>query len=331
MSWWFKVNGSEAESNGVLPRRPFVDLQNRCQEAPCCRQPKQQSVYLPEKENVCSIPQNEINRRNKRESIENFFTDPILLKEIYCTMKVAESKSCPLFRRSADKISTDMRSCFIDWLIYKAESFALDTATLHLAVHYADKYFYKEEAGVEDLPLIGSCAILLACKHEEARDRLPKVNDLIRHASNAFSRREVFQMEQKMLKALDFKMSYPTGYLFLQVFCSLLNIKDEEAFLAQYLCEIALIFEDVCFYTEPSKIAAASLISARYLLGIQPWFDDIVDISGYNIIELIVTSRLLCAKFDKIMVTEFKRVIAKYSSSKYKNISEKSYPNTIHI
>ncbi|GBN56060.1 G2/mitotic-specific cyclin-A [Araneus ventricosus] len=267
---------------------------------------------------------------NFTEEDTKFCSDPELLDSIYSHMKEKENKNGLLFRRSG-KINTELRSSIVDYLIYTSEKFKLDTETFQLSVFYFDKFLCLEEVEVVDLPLIELCAVLLACKFEEARDMTPEMKDLIEHFPGGFCKKEILKMEQRILGALHFEMSHPTPYYFLQIFCSLCNVKREERFLAQCICDIALIYEDICFNIQPSQIAAASILLSNRLRGVKPMLHELSAFSHYEGIYLKFTANLLFSKYDKILYTKFNALKIKYGASEYKNVLYTVYPRDLYI
>ena len=81
-------------------------------------------------------------------------------------------------------------------------------------------------------------------------------------------------MERDMLHVLEFNITSPSAYRFLERFRKLSTTTandDQVFFFAQYLQEIALLDASLLKY-RPSEIAGASLIlSAKNIKRINPW------------------------------------------------------------
>ena len=94
----------------------------------------------------------------------------------------------------------------------------------------------------------------------------------------------VLDMEKDILLTLDFQVTAPSSYRFLQRFRRLsVTLNDDEVFFyAQYLQEVALLDATLLKF-RPSQLAAASLIlSARQLKKLNCWNKEMVKFSGYT-------------------------------------------------
>lgn len=114
-------------------------------------------------------------------------------------------------------------------------------------------------------------ALLIATKYEEIYP--PELKDLLSVSENKFSRTEVLAMERDMLSALEFNLTTPSAYRFLERFrrLSTTTVDDQTFFFAQYIQEIALLDASLLKY-RPSELAGASLIlAAKNLKKVAIW------------------------------------------------------------
>jgi len=83
--------------------------------------------------------------------------------------------------------------------------------------------------------------LLISTKYEEIYP--PELRDLLAVSENKFTRTQVLEMERQILVGLDFKVTSPSGYRFLQRFRRLsTDLNDDEVFFyAQFLLEISLL------------------------------------------------------------------------------------------
>ena len=105
-------------------------------------------------------------------------------------------------------------------------------------------------------------SLLISTKYEEIYP--PELKDLLSVSENKFSRTEVLAMERDMLITMQFDVTAPSAYRFLERYRRLSSItfaEDRIFYLAQYLQEIALLDASLLQYN-PSEIAAAALILA---------------------------------------------------------------------
>ena len=63
-------------------------------------------------------------------------------------------------------LTTNMRSILVDWLVEVQENFELNHETLYLACKIMDKYLTKTNIKRDELQLLGSTAMFIACKFD---------------------------------------------------------------------------------------------------------------------------------------------------------------------
>lgn len=158
-----------------------------------------------------------------------------------------QNSSCvaPNYMTKQCDINEKMRAILIDWLIEVHDKFDLMGETLFLTVNLIDRFLSQKTVVRKKLQLVGLVSMLLACKYEEVS--VPVVGDLILISDKAYSRKEVIEMvptthhffhscfnqiflcenfteflcflqETMMLNCLQFNMSVPTPFVFLQRF-----------------------------------------------------------------------------------------------------------------
>ena len=113
-------------------------------------------------------------------------------------------------------INEKMRSILLDWLIEVHLKFKLVPETMYLTVHLIDKYLEKKQVKRNKLQLVGVTAMLIACKYEEMYP--PEVKDFIYITDKAYNKEEVLNMEIEMLKTLNYDITFPTQYKFLEFY-----------------------------------------------------------------------------------------------------------------
>jgi hypothetical protein len=128
-------------------------------------------------------------------------------------------------------------------------------------------------------------AILIATKYEEIHP--PEMKDLLQISENKFSKADVLSMELHVLQVLQFQVTVPSSYRFLERFIKLFTANDEHMFFfAQYLQEIALLDAGLLKY-RASEVAAASLIlAARGLKKQCGWHEEMEASTGICASEL---------------------------------------------
>jgi len=158
-----------------------------------------------------------------------------------------------------DDINAKMRAILVDWLVEVHMKFRLVPETLYLCVHIIDRYCSIVDVARSKLQLVGVTALFLACKHEEIYP--PEVRDCVYITDRAYDRQEVLDMEQALLRVLDWKISLPTAYPFLDRFLSITNASPMTRHTASYYLERTLQEHDLLQY-RPSLVCAAVVILA---------------------------------------------------------------------
>lgn len=106
--------------------------------------------------------------------------------------------------------------------------------------------------------------MLIASKYEEIY--APEVKDFVYITDKAYTKEEILRMEYSILSTLDFNMTTPSVYRFIERFAKIANIQDEMVFnMACYLAELSLIEYSMLKYC-PSNIASAAIYLAQKIL-----------------------------------------------------------------
>lgn len=158
-----------------------------------------------------------------------------------------------------DEINETMRMMLVDWLVEVHMKFKLEEETLFLCVNIIDRYLSVTNVERSKFQLVGVTALLLACKYEEIYP--PLVKDCVYVTDRAYSRQDVLDMECEILRSLEFNISTPTAYPFLQRFLFMLNAKRTMGYAAHYYMDRVLLEHDMLKF-RPSVIAAAAVCLA---------------------------------------------------------------------
>ena len=156
-----------------------------------------------------------------------------------------------------------MRAILIDRLIEVHLKFKLIPETLFMRVNIIDRFLERQIIQRTRLQLVGVTAMLIASKYEEIY--APEVRDFVYITDKAYTKEEILKMEQCILQALDFNMTTPSSYRFLERFSKIVNGDDLLFNLSRYLIELPLIEYKMLKYT-PSNIAASAVYLAQKIL-----------------------------------------------------------------
>ncbi|XP_022072827.1 G2/mitotic-specific cyclin-B2 isoform X2 [Acanthochromis polyacanthus] len=218
------------------------------------------------------------------------------------------------------EITERMRALLIDWLVQVHARFQLLQETLYLTVAILDRFLQIQPVSRRKLQLVGVTAMLVACKYEEMY--APEVGDFAYITDNAFTKSQILEMEQLVLRSLKFQLGRPLPLHFLRRASKVANSDTERHTLAKYLMELTLLDYSMVHY-RPSEIAAASLCLSQLLLDGLSWSPTQQHYSTYDELHLKPIMQLIAK--NVVMVnegkTKFQAVRNKYSSSKLMKIS----------
>ena len=129
------------------------------------------------------------------------------LNTIYYNLLVEEnleitSKPVHTYMKKQKEINDQMRSILVDWIIDVHHKFGFTDETLFMTISIIDRYCSSEQISRIKYQCLGITALMIACKHEEIN--VPKVEDFIYITDNAYTKEEVFKMENDVLSKLNF-------------------------------------------------------------------------------------------------------------------------------
>lgn len=105
--------------------------------------------------------------------------------------------------------------------------------------------------------------MLIASKYEEIY--APEVRDFVYITDKAYSKEEILQMEQTMLRQLSFNVTSPSSYRFLERFSKVVGSDTLLFNLSRYIIELPLIEYKMLKYN-PSNLAASAIYLAHKIL-----------------------------------------------------------------
>ena len=156
-------------------------------------------------------------------------------------------------------INEKMRRILVDWLLKVHGKFKLLPETLYLTVNIIDRYLSQEIVTRKILQLIGVTAMHIACKYEEIYP--PEANDFVYITDNAYTKKELLDTEYKILKTLNFDLTFASAFRYLERLCT---VSDNETLLpkAQKFMDQCLSEYNMIQY-EPSTLASGALYYAH--------------------------------------------------------------------
>jgi G2/mitotic-specific cyclin-B, other len=261
-------------------------------------------------------------------SSTNDYNDPQLLNyyasDIYLYLFSTEHQFIPKYgymKVQAD-ITEKMRAILIDWIVEVHNKFKLAPETLFLTVNLIDRYLEKIPVCRDRLQLVGVSAMLIASKYEDIYP--PETRDFVYITDKAFTKGEVIQMETSILKQLDYNITVPSSYRFLERFSKVACLTDQQFALSKYLIELCLIDYRMLRFNN-SMIAASAIYLTHKIKNIKPeWSEDLQANSPYKENEIKPCAKEICILFQKAPKSTLKGVKSKYSSAQYFNVANTS-------
>ena len=116
-----------------------------------------------------------------------------------------------------------MRGILVDWIIEVHLRFKLLPETLFLTINLIDRYLQKTQIMRTRLQLVAVAALLIASKYEEIY--VPEIRDFVFISDNAYTREEILEMERSILISLQFSITIPSSYRFLERFLKIAKAK----------------------------------------------------------------------------------------------------------
>ena len=143
------------------------------------------------------------------------------------------------YMKTQKEINEQMRSILVDWIIDVHHKFGFTDETLFMTILIIDRYCTIENITRIKYQCLGITALMIACKHEEIN--VPKVEDFIYITDNAYTKEEVFQMENDVLDKLNFCLLYPSPIKFYEYLSLHFNFSKKYHMLGKYLMESFLL------------------------------------------------------------------------------------------
>ncbi|NXX84022.1 CCNB2 protein, partial [Urocolius indicus] len=243
------------------------------------------------------------------------------VKDIYLYLRELElQQSVHPHYLDGKAINGRMRAILVDWLVQVHSRFQLLQETLYMCIALIDRFLQSHPVPRKRLQLVGVTAMLLASKYEEMYS--PDVADFVYITDNAYTSREVREMEMIILKELNFNLGRPLPIHFLRRASKAGEADAKQHTLAKYLMELTLIDYDMVHH-RPSEIAAAALCLSQKILGHNKWGTKQQYYTGYTEDSLAMTMKHMAKNVVKVneKLTKYTAIKNKYASSKLLMIS----------
>ena len=264
--------------------------------------------------------ENNINQEKKVKTKINIQNADEYFNDIYIELLKNEEKFLvdPNYMSNQSDINHRMRAILIDWLIDVHLKYKLVPQTMYITVNLIDRYLEKNETTRAKLQLVGVTAMFIACKYEEIYP--PELKDFVYITDGAYVKADVLNMEYKMLKSLDFNVTFPTQWSIFEIYKKKLDLNEKTFKLAWFLMELCLINYKSLKY-KMSILAASAILIASKTLGIyrNNWFNKNVDIEEKKLEECC---REIYDFYVYNSTHNLQAIRKKFSSSKFDEVAK---------
>ncbi|PWN27459.1 hypothetical protein BDZ90DRAFT_227220 [Jaminaea rosea] len=185
-------------------------------------------------------------------------------EEVVAHMHSLEAKTLPNLElmNAQPELRWFMRPYLVDFLLEIHQTFRLRPETLYLTMNIVDRYVSKRIVFKRHYQLVGSAALLIATKYEDAKDRVPTVADLSSMCCQAYDESAFLQMEGHILQTLGWQLGHPTAEAWMRMLCREEDGRTQS--VARFLMELTLYHRDF-IGVAPSVIAAGALMLSRFV------------------------------------------------------------------
>lgn len=224
---------------------------------------------------------------------------------------IPNSKGC--------KVDCEMRKNVVDWLINLHYDLKLVSETLYLSINILDRFLSKndfEVSTIDEFKLIGITSLLLASKYEQRSEI--SVSDMEYIVEYSYTPDEICEMENLILKELDWVLTVPTCYMFLGKNLRACLLSNEDKIMENmvlFFSELSLThYQIVCDY-KPSVIVASAVYCTRTVNGRYPlWNNELKACCGYSEENLSSCAKVMMDLYNEICRDGSMHVFKKFSS-----------------
>ncbi|CAH8252434.1 unnamed protein product [Arabidopsis lyrata] len=266
--------------------------------------------------------------------------DPLLCclyaPEIYYNLRVSELKHRPVpdfMERIQKDVTQSMRGILVDWLVEVSEEYTLASDTLYLTVYLIDWFLHGNYVQRQQLQLLGITCMLIASKYEEIF--APRIEEFCFITDNTYTRDQVLEMENQVLKHFSFQIYTPTPKTFLRRFlraahASHLSPSLEVEFLASYLTELTLIDYHFLKFL-PSVVAASAVFLAKWTMdqSNHPWNPTLEHYTTYKASDLKASVHALQDLQLNTKGCPLTAIRMKYRQEKFKSVAILTSPKLL--
>ncbi|KAL7469714.1 hypothetical protein ACHAXS_009967 [Conticribra weissflogii] len=229
----------------------------------------------------------------------------------------------PGYMQQQPQITENMRAILVDWLVEVHNKFKMVPETLYLTVNIIDRYLERNQVTKGKLQLVGVTALLIASKYEEIYP--PELRDLVYICDRAYTKLQILQMEETILKSLQYQITIPSAHAFLVRYLKAAHADRKIVQLSCYILDGTLQRYDLLKYL-PSELASAAVLIARMTVGRNAWSPTLLEYAKYREEDILPVARDIMAEHSASSSMELVAVVKKYSNSRYGSVADTPLP-----
>ncbi len=223
----------------------------------------------------------------------------------------------PVYMENQSHINERMRSILVDWLVEVHLKFKLVPETLYLTINVIDRFLERQEVSRPKLQLVGVTALLIGSKYEEIYP--PELRDLVYICDHAYRKEQILEMEEKILKTLEYQITIPSAHAFLVRYLKAAHADRKIVQLSCYILDGTLQSYNLLHYL-PSQLAAAAVLIARKTVGRNAWSPTLLKYAAYCEEDILPVARAVLSEKSSA-AQELRAVNKKYSSQRYGSVA----------
>lgn len=187
--------------------------------------------------------------------------------------------------RAGLKITVKDRASLIDFVEELHAIFDLIPETLFISIQTIDRFLglkKDQTRGLKDLQRVAVAAVLTVSKYEDIIP--PSLDEMIKQMRRPCSREDILLLETQILRELDFDLTVPTSYRFLERFTRISPKYNSAMDYGEFVIELANYDFAIINELSQSQIAAVALyVGGIATSGVKKWTKPLEKATGASL------------------------------------------------
>ena len=221
-----------------------------------------------------------------------------------------------------EDINPIMRGILINWLIEVHFHLRLKEETLYQTIWIIDAYLTSTQINRTKLQLVGIAALLISSKEYEIY--YPRITHFLQITNNAYTKKELTEMENDILLKLKFNIICPTPLDFYNILSKAFNFDKKKYFLGKYFMESCLIDYNFIKYSASVIGFACAYITMKFFgdLNYKELYSKKIPNESNPKKVIKDAAREICFSVKNIHNSNLQSVRDKYSLPLYLNVAQ---------